>query len=242
MRPNPPARAQSVFPPAPSEPGVAELVWHGERLVLRCDRTVWWPAAKTLIVADPHFGKAATFRAAGVPVPAGPTEGNLNRLAGALDATGASRLLFLGDLFHSSRGISGALLAALGVWCGARPGLEVLNVRGNHDRQAGDPPAGVGIVCVTGPWFDAARPGLSFVHDPKEADGGRPTLAGHLHPAVVLRGPGRSRMRCACFHFATRRAVLPAFGVFTGMSPVRPKPGDRTFAVGPDAVVEFGSG
>jgi metallophosphoesterase superfamily enzyme len=36
-----------------------------------------------LLVADPHFGKAATFRALGVRVPRGTTEGTLARLAAA---------------------------------------------------------------------------------------------------------------------------------------------------------------
>ena len=47
-------------------------------------------------------------------------------------------------------------------------------------------------------------------------------------------------MRAPCFHFGPRVAVLPAFGAFTGMHPVRVRRGDRVFAIGPDAVVEVG--
>jgi len=220
----------------------AALDWHGQRLELRCDRTVWWAAASTLLVADPHFGKAGTFRAASVPVPAGVDGDNLARLDAALADTAARRLVFLGDLFHARGGVDGALLTELAVWRGRHAGLEILNVRGNHDRHAGDPPASLQIGCVRAGWCDPAFSALRFVHDPAEAEapsGDHGTLTGHLHPAAMLDGPGRSRMRCACFHFGPDVAVLPAFGAFTGMHPVRARRGDRVFAVGPDAVVEF---
>jgi hypothetical protein len=34
----------------------------GEKLGLFAERAIYWPARSTLLVADPHFGKAATFR------------------------------------------------------------------------------------------------------------------------------------------------------------------------------------
>ena len=39
----------------------------GERLLLCAERGVYWHTRRMLLVADPHFGKAASFRAAGVP-------------------------------------------------------------------------------------------------------------------------------------------------------------------------------
>ncbi|NUR18637.1 MAG: DEAD/DEAH box helicase, partial [Gemmatimonadaceae bacterium] len=52
----------------------------GEELVLLPERAAYWPARTTLLVADAHFGKAATFRAAAIPVPAGTTDATLGRL------------------------------------------------------------------------------------------------------------------------------------------------------------------
>jgi metallophosphoesterase superfamily enzyme len=40
-------------------------------------------------------------------------------------------------------------------------------------------------------------------------------IAGHLHPAAKVRGPGRS-VRCRAFATDGRRMVLPSFGVLTG--------------------------
>ena len=36
----------------------------GEQLLLLGERAVYWERTRTLFVADPHFGKAAAFRAA----------------------------------------------------------------------------------------------------------------------------------------------------------------------------------
>ena len=64
-------------------------------------------------------------------------------------------------------------------------------------------------------------------------------LAGHVHPGVVLAGRGGDRLRLPCFHFGARVGVLPAFGTFTGMHPIKRDPGDRVFVVADNAVPEL---
>ena len=54
----------------------------GEALILAPERAVFWPARQTLLVADARFGKSASFRARGVPVPESTTQGTL----GTMDA------------------------------------------------------------------------------------------------------------------------------------------------------------
>ena len=76
----------------------------GERVSLLPERAAYWERTRTLLVADPHFGKAAAFRAAGVPVPRGTTTGSLTRLDAALARTGAARIVFLGDFLHAREG------------------------------------------------------------------------------------------------------------------------------------------
>ena len=60
--------------------------------------------------------------------------------------------------------------------------------------------------------------------------------AGHLHPAVRLAGRADA-VRLPCYWFGRSRGVLPAFGEFTGALTVRPKPGDRVFAIVGDRVL-----
>ncbi|MEP6686747.1 MAG: ligase-associated DNA damage response endonuclease PdeM [Gemmatimonadales bacterium] len=206
----------------------------GEEILLLPERALFWPRTATLVVADLHWGKAATFRAAGIPIPMGTTSDDLARLDAALLRTCARRLVVLGDLFHARAGrIATRTLADLRVWREARSALEMLLVRGNHDRHAGDPPEDLRINCVNAPAF---VPPFVLRHEPA-ATAGAYTLAGHIHPGIVLAGPGLQRERLPCFWLSSRTAVLPAFGSFTGLSPVSPEPGDRIFVIAGDEVL-----
>ena len=40
----------------------------GRKTKLVAKKGIYWPKEKSLFVADPHFGKAATFRKVGIPV------------------------------------------------------------------------------------------------------------------------------------------------------------------------------
>ena len=42
-----------------------------EQLLLLPERALWWPQQKALVLSDVHFGKSATFRENGIPVPEG---------------------------------------------------------------------------------------------------------------------------------------------------------------------------
>jgi DNA ligase-associated metallophosphoesterase len=216
--------------------GDAEIEVRGERLVLLPERAAYWPRASTLLVADTHFGKAAAFRAGGYPVPGGTTAANLARLDEALDRTAARRIVFLGDFLHARQGRAPATLERLVSWRRERSAVEMVLVRGNHDRGAGDPPREFDIRCVEAP---LPEPPFVLAHHPGRSAEGY-VLAGHVHPAVRLFGRGRQRERLPCFHFGAWGAVLPAFGDFTGAAEVAPAPEDRVFVIAGSEVVEVG--
>lgn len=216
--------------------GEVRLPLLGETLLLLPERALFWEERRALLVADPHWGKAATFRASGVPVPGGTTAEGLRRLTQALERTGAKRIVFLGDFMHARAGRAPATLRALSAWREHHARLEMLLVRGNHDREAGDPPEELGIACADPPVVE--RP-FTLAHFPQRVPGAY-GIAGHLHPAVRLSGPARERLRLPCFWFAERGAVLPAFGEFTGLADIAPAPDDRIFVVAGDSVVEVG--
>jgi DNA ligase-associated metallophosphoesterase len=206
----------------------------GQRLVPRADRSLYWADGRTLLVADPHFGKADTFRAFGVPVPGGAEEA-LARVAAAVSETQAERLVVLGDFWHAHAGRTGELAEQLARWKAGRPSLAVDLVRGNHDR-AGPPPPG------WGDWHaELHDPPFVFAHFPDPSPAGY-TLAGHLHPGVLLYGRGRQRLKLPAFRFSERVGVLPAFGTFTGLSADVPRPGERVFALTEAQVVEVSVG
>ena len=205
----------------------------GETLVLFAERAAWWAAARTLLVADPHFGKAATFRALGVPVPRGTTADALERLDVLMRQVDVRRVLFLGDFLHARRGRSAGTLGAVARWREVHRDIAMMIVRGNHDREAGDVP-GLGIEGVDAPLVE---PPFVFTHVPVVDESGY-VIAGHLHPGADLVGAGRQHVRLPCFWFGMQTAVLPAFGDFTGLWSVTPSSGDRIFAIASGEIVE----
>ncbi|MDB5964496.1 MAG: pdeM [Polaromonas sp.] len=222
--------AQPMPTTAPGTPLAIEQA--GETLWLLPEHALWWPARRILFVADMHLGKAATYRALGQPVPSGTTAENLQRLSRLLDHYQPLQLVFLGDFLHAAQARTRSVLEALSAWRTRFAGLDCVLVRGNHDSRAGDPPAALGIQVVDEPWLIGP---LAACHHP-QSHASHFVLAGHLHPAVSLRGPGRDHLRLPCFCFDARQAVLPAFGEFTGGWTVTPQPGLRLYAVGADTV------
>lgn len=197
----------------------------GSRLQLLAQRAALLPAHRMLLVADVHIGKATSFRRWGVPVPEATTGDTLSRLDALLAATGATQVVFLGDLLHSARGRAAATLDAFARWRDSHTALRLTLVRGNHDDHAGDPPADWGVVCVDEPM---RVDGLALAHHPEPVPGAY-VLAGHLHPCAWVGGRAHDRLRLPCFHLGDQVGVLPAFGAFTGMHPVQAAPGDRVF-------------
>ena len=206
----------------------------GARLHLLAGKAAWWPAERTLLVADAHIGKAVSYRRLGVPVPEATTGGTLDALDALFARHDAQRVVFLGDLLHSAHAHARDTLAAFAQWRAQRGAVEMVLVRGNHDDRAGDPPPSWGVQCVDEPFWLAAAPQLALCHHPKPIDKAY-VLAGHLHPCTTI-GRGIDRLRLPCFHFGPSVGVLPAFGVFTGMHAIDRAPGDQVFVVADNAL------
>jgi DNA ligase-associated metallophosphoesterase len=213
----------------------ATVALAGETLELCAERAAYWPHRRMLLVADPHFGKAASFRALGVRVPRGTTEGALARLDTLMTRLAPERLVFLGDFLHAREGRNDETFRLLAEWRARHGAIAMRLVRGNHDKRAGDPPGEVGIECVDGP---VTEPPFALAHHPTRVAGAY-VLAGHVHPCAVLIGRGRQRERLPCFWLGHRTGVLPAFGEFTGCAEVTPNEGDTVWVVAGDEVTRF---
>ena len=207
----------------------------GESLELCAERAAYWPRRRMLLVADPHFGKAASFRALGVRVPRGTTEGALARLDTLVTRLEPQRIDFLGDFLHAREGRDDETFRLLAEWRAGHDRIAMRLVRGNHDKRAGDPPSRVGIECVDGPVLE---PPFALAHHPTRVAGAY-VLAGHVHPCAVLVGRGRQRERLPCFWLGQHAGVLPAFGDFTGCAEVTATEGDAVWVVADAEVVRF---
>ncbi|BDT60385.1 DEAD/DEAH box helicase [Massilia varians] len=203
----------------------------GETVLLLPEKALYWPAEKMLVVADIHFGKAAAFRALGVPVPRGTTTENLQGLDALVEAHGARHIVFLGDFLHARAAHASATQQAMLAWRERRRDLQLTLVRGNHDRHAGDPSAQLAIDLVDEP--HALGP-FAFCHHPDLATPGY-ALAGHIHPVYVL-ATRFDALRLPCFVVGPERMILPSFGAFTGGHAIRPESGDSIYVSSGEAV------
>jgi DNA ligase-associated metallophosphoesterase len=209
----------------------------GARWELLADGAAFWTERRWLVIADAHVGKAATFRALGVPVPQGTTTETLGRLDGLIDVLQPEALVILGDFLHAREAHAPGTLAALAAWRGRHRTLDIVLVEGNHDVSAGRPPPELNVEVVTEPWRVDV---MAFCHHPQFVPGAT-ALAGHLHPAVRLNGRGDDSVRLPCFWLREGLAVLPAFGAFTGGARFEREPGDRVVALAEGRLYEVPS-
>jgi uncharacterized protein len=197
------------------------------------ERGLYWPEGSVLAVADLHWGKPESFQQFGIPLPLGVLEDDLARLSQALNSTGARRLLLVGDLIHSRGGVTPAVVERITRWRALHEGVEMVLVRGNHDRHLATLPASWRLE-VREEHLDEGP--FRFAHHPEPAPG-RYLWAGHLHPVVRLSS-GADRLRLPCFHVGPALGILPAFSAFTGGMNVSRRAGERIFAIAEETVVE----
>ena len=220
--------------------GMKEIAKLGQRLVLLPERAVFWMQAKMLIVADPHFGKAQVFRDCGIPIPGGTTAADINRLSSLMEQLQPDELLVLGDLMHGRIDGGRKFSATVDTWRQRWSGTLITLVTGNHDLRAGPPPAPFRLDRIVAQHVYGP---FAFSHKAQTTNSrSRYTIAGHEHPAVFVSGKGHQREILPCFCFGDKRALLPAFGSFTGNQVIRPEPQERVYAVAGDEVVEVALG
>jgi DNA ligase-associated metallophosphoesterase len=202
-------------------------------------RAALLPGSRTLLVADLHLGKAATFRRAGIPVPEGSAQADLARLERLVREHAVRRVIVLGDLFHARSGCTPVVFAEFAATRARMADAKVILVLGNHDRAIGPLPDTLGLdACL--PHLD--EPPFRFVHEPATGvaagDRGLFTVAGHLHPTVAVGSRSGDRLAGRCFAAEPAVLVLPAFGSFTGGHRVVPAEGMRLWIARDDGVAE----
>ncbi|MEQ8425324.1 MAG: ligase-associated DNA damage response endonuclease PdeM [Cyclobacteriaceae bacterium] len=202
-------------------------------LILLAQKAIFIPAKKILLVADLHLGKVNHFRRSGIAVPTAVNKKNLELLVELINRLKPTRVIFLGDLFHSHYNEE---WEAMGQVVRHFGDCKFELVRGNHDIMSN---------------LQYERSSLtvcnllelnSFIltHEPMEAvPANRYNLAGHIHPGVRLRGKGRQALTVPCFFFGEHQAILPAFGSFTGFVRVPVTKGDKVFIIADRKVLEL---
>jgi DNA ligase-associated metallophosphoesterase len=198
------------------------------------DRALYFPTLHALILSDLHLGKINHFRKSGIAVPVAANEVNLERLVKLLMQYKPKRVIFIGDLFHSHYNSEWESLGPI-IQNFSACSFEL--VPGNHDIMSSLQYERHGIAIH--PLQYDLTPVISLIHEPVESGpANKYFISGHIHPAVQLSGRGRQSVTLPCFWFGKDQAILPAFGVFTGMKVIRPEPGDKVCALVNDELLD----
>lgn len=202
-----------------------------EQFGLCPEKAVFWKSEKALLISDLHLGKINHFRRSGIPVPHKANDHNLEVLVDLIDNCKPARVICLGDLFHSHYN---AEWETFGEVVKHYSAVVFDLVQGNHDIMGGYQYVRKGIRV-----HDSLQIGkFLLTHHPLDTvPDGMYNIAGHIHPAVSLRGRGRQAITLPCFCFGERQALLPAFGKFTGLAKIAPGKQDRIFIVAEDRVM-----
>lgn len=205
-------------------------------LRLYAEGALYSTTTNTLFISDTHFGKADSFRHAGIAVPTQIIDRDLAKISSVIAHSGATKVIILGDFFHTRQSQSENVLSALSAWRQCHINIDVSIVKGNHDLHAGPPPIALNIETVDEP-YQLAPFICCHLPQPSAHESGY-ILAGHLHPYVTMRDRDGSSHRFASFIFGPHQAILPAFGGFTGGSAYRPTQNDRVFLIAEGELIE----
>lgn len=183
-----------------------DFTLHGAQLTALGSGALHWRDQRLLVVSDLHFGKAARLaRVGGALLPPYEVRDTITRLEADIDRHAATTVICLGDSFDEMASAND-LPEAEALWLTRlMAGRRWIWIAGNHDPA----PLGLGgthlaEVCIAG---------ISFRHIADPAASGE--VSGHYHPKARLSARGASLSR-ACFLLDTARAILPAYGTYTG--------------------------
>ena len=188
----------------------ASFPFAGQEFALSPSRALYWAEERALIVADLHLEKASWYAQRGQMLPPYDSRETLARVADALRATGARRVLCLGDNFHDSHGPARLEPHAAGMLDALMRAVDWVWITGNHDLGHDAKDAAVAAQGVA----ELTVRGIALRHEAHPGETG-PELSGHFHPkfAVTVRG---HRVARPCAVASERRLILPAFGALTG--------------------------
>lgn len=218
------------------------LAFTGQTLLLDPSGAVFWPARRSLIVADLHLEKASFLAARGALLPPYDSRTTLEILARLTWRYAPDRIIAVGDSFHDSDGVNRLCAQDRAVLDRIMSRAAFIWINGNHDPLM---PAELPGIAVD----EFAEDGLTFrhvaaplVHSVATCRG---EISGHYHPKARVETRGKVVSR-RCFVVDARRIMMPALGAYSGGLDVTAPPiralfpqGARLFLLGADRLFAF---
>lgn len=190
---------------------------HTQHFDLLPQKCIHWRNKNTLLISDLHLGKAGHFRKNGLFLPQESGMADLILLEKLLLEFKPTRLLILGDLFHSVYNPDWEHFGELR----KRFAHIVFDlVPGNHDILHKQHYTRFDITFLP---TIVKEEHFVFSHIPMEVEGPFLNVSGHVHPGFYLEGKARNSVRLPCFYLHDKNLILPAFGQLTGLSLVQKK-------------------
>lgn len=194
----------------------APLPFAGEEFVLTRSNALYWPREQALLVADLHLEKGSWYAKSGQMLPPYDSRETLERIADAVKASGARRVITLGDNFHDDAGAHRLDHYASGMLEALTRSLDWVWITGNHDEEMS---RAFGATLVD----ELEINGIILRHEAKRGEI-RAELSGHYHPKMRVNVRNRHIARpCAVISRSmargakvTERMIVPAFGAYTG--------------------------
>lgn len=183
------------------------LSFAGETFAATRGGALYWPRHEALLVADLHLEKASWFAAGGQFLPPYDSHATLEALEREVEATGATRLLCLGDSFHDRFGCDRLPSDARALLLSLTARLDWTWIIGNHDPGFADH-------CGGALAEELEIDGIVLRHEAEQGEA-LAEISGHYHPKLRLQIRGRQVAR-RCFVASPRKLILPAFGSLTG--------------------------
>lgn len=197
-------------------------------------KAIWIENTSSMLIADLHFGKAAHFRKAGIPIPEIIHHADLRCIAQLLNAYQPKNFYILGDLFHSEWNTQWEVLLD---FLGQFEETTFHLVLGNHDIL----PDHLYQQSAMKVHQDTVQlNNLILSHEPlAQIPDGKLNICGHIHPGVKLYGKAKQSLRIPCFLIRANQLILPAFGEFTGLALIKPKPKDQILGISKDKIIKI---
>jgi uncharacterized protein len=194
---------------------VATVTVAGVSLTADLSGALFWDEERLLVISDLHLEKGSSFAARGVLLPPYDTVATLSRLSAVIARHDPRVVIALGDSFHDRDAHERLSAPDREAITSLQTRRDWIWISGNHDPSL---PRDIGGVVAD----EVAIGPIVFRHEPTGAIG---EIAGHLHPKARVSTRGRSMER-RCFASDGERAVMPAFGSYTGGLNIR----DEAFA------------
>ena len=180
-----------------------EIPFCGETLTALPSGALFWQAEGLLTVSDLHLGKSERIaRLGGALLPPYDTEDTLMRLAGDIEMMRPKTVLCLGDSFDDLEAAEALSEANRALITRLQAGRRWLWLEGNHDP---------GPIDLGGSHLAAYQAGPFTFRHIAEVGTAPGEISGHYHPKARV-----ARMRRPCFMVDATRAILPAYGAYTG--------------------------